>query len=166
MASPQKIEAEVGTVVLVLIIALIAYGYWTFSLPAGAYPDTIWSRFASFIDGLFYVTPLRGGKVQGSVDSGLSRVWVWINDHLAHTPASKLDQGNGSTNISTGTGTGIDVPTIDTSAGDYLALSSDSSLDSYQIPLQPTYDAVLPARSIYIDPFAGLPAVNLPKMSA
>jgi hypothetical protein len=98
MAIVQKSEdAIVETVGLLLLlgigaIALVSYmAAKDVSLPVGIYPDSIWSKFASWIDGLFFDTANFPGKenMRNSTDSWLSKSYLWIIDNLPQSAKSK-----------------------------------------------------------------------------
>jgi hypothetical protein len=122
MASLDRLEGDgiegAGWLILFLIIGIVIVVYMgvkNISLPAWAYPDTAWGNAASWIDGLFYNSPIKGGHIEQSFDKFMGAGYEWIGENLPRTPVSKLPIGDGETNMDAGTDTGSDAgyPTPD-----------------------------------------------------
>lgn len=158
-------ERAFVTLLIVGVLGFLVYLAWKdFSVPVGAYPDSIWSKFASWVDDMFGQSPIAGGRIQGSVDDWFAKVWVWINGNLPRSTSAKgwnkyASQFSGVSGMeSGGTNTGT---SNDASDGSVAETSNGSSLDEYQIPEEPTQLLDLPGTPI--DPYAGLPPVQLPQ---
>lgn len=100
MGAIEKVEDDLfegaGFLILFFIIGMGILGYMaakSIALPDGAYPGTIFSKFASWVDGVFFnmpefskpfVAPLRS-----SVDERLAEMMIWIEDNLPKSPEMK-----------------------------------------------------------------------------
>jgi hypothetical protein len=81
------IELAGAVVLLILLgVGLVSYlAVKNISPSPGLYPDSLWSKFASFIDGIFYNSPLPDSAkktVESPVDEWLASVYGWITDNL------------------------------------------------------------------------------------
>jgi hypothetical protein len=155
-------ERAFVTLLFVGLLGFLLYLAWKdISIPVGAYPDSIWSKFSSWIDDTFAASPIAGGKIQNSVDSWLAKVWVWINGNLPRSTNAKNwdpNAGSGAGSVSTGS----DAGSSSAPDGSVAETSNGSSLDEYQIPEEPTQ--LLDQPGTPIDPYAGNgPPVQLPQ---
>lgn len=103
MASLDEIEGGltegVTTIVVVAIVlfGFIAYMSWrNIAIPIGAYPYSVFSRFASWIDGVFYASPIAGGKTQQTTDHFLGGLGNWLVSNTPN-PASSPNWADYST---------------------------------------------------------------------
>jgi hypothetical protein len=75
--------------IIVGIVVLVYLSVKSISLPEGLYPFPLFSKFASWVDGVFYGMPddLKAitKPVTDSVDKTLGAVGAWIDDNLPRT---------------------------------------------------------------------------------
>lgn len=101
------VELAVLAVVVLAVLAILAWR--KISIASLLY--SVYSQIASFIDSIFYVSPIRGGNLQHTVDHGLGAVGVWLSDMMpAPTQAPAPDPNSPDSTfpvlVSTGSGGG------------------------------------------------------------
>jgi hypothetical protein len=187
-ASLDRLEGDAlelaGWLVLITLALIIYLAYRAgsgFSLPVSLYPQTIWGAIADAIDGGFYAVPSGlksiSDPLQKTIDPFLGAVYQWLGQNLGN-PANARgwnDYANQFQGTSASTATGTDfggnsdpaayeqfaAPQLSLPAPAMFGLEGLPGLGSG--PDLSAFSATSP--TVVLDPYAGLPPVDLPRMT-